>query len=111
MHDQHPSAALLKQAIACGNVSGRSVDKFRSFGLTAVPSLMVGPPIIDECYANLECRVTDTRMVNKYCFFVLEVAKAWIRGAVTDPDAIHHLGRGVFKVSGKIVRTRSRARL
>jgi flavin reductase (DIM6/NTAB) family NADH-FMN oxidoreductase RutF len=29
-----------------------------------------------ECYANLECRVLDTRMVNKYNFFILEVVGA-----------------------------------
>ena len=30
-----------------------------------------------ECFANLECKVVETRLVNKYNLFVLEVLAAW----------------------------------
>jgi flavin reductase (DIM6/NTAB) family NADH-FMN oxidoreductase RutF len=32
----------------------------------------VAAPLVSECFANLECRVADTRLVNKYNLFVLE---------------------------------------
>ena len=76
---------LAKQVVKVGNCSGRDVDKFAAFGLTPKPASMVQPPLIDECFANLECRVVDTRMVNAYNFFVLEVVKAWHDPAGKDP--------------------------
>jgi hypothetical protein len=32
-------------------------------------------------------------MLNKYCFFVLEVVKAWIDPKVKNPRTIHHHGK------------------
>jgi flavin reductase (DIM6/NTAB) family NADH-FMN oxidoreductase RutF len=68
-----PTVDLAKKVVACGNSSGRKVDKFQAFGLTPVAATHVKPPLIDECYANLECKVVDTRMASKYNLFILEV--------------------------------------
>jgi flavin reductase (DIM6/NTAB) family NADH-FMN oxidoreductase RutF len=103
-----PTVELAEKVVACGNSSGREVDKFESFGLTPVAASKVKAPLIAECYANLECRVVDTRAVAKYCLFILEVLKAWIDPARKRPRTIHHLGRGVFMVAGKTIRLRSR---
>lgn len=103
-----PTVALAKQVVGCGNASGARIDKFEAFGLTPVPALRVKAPLVAECYANLECKVVDTRLVAKYCFFVLEVVKAWIDPAVERPRTIHHLGRGRFMVAGKMVTLPSR---
>ncbi len=96
-----PTVELARKVVACGNTSGREVDKFAAFGLTPVPASRVGAPLIDECYASLECRVADTRLVRSYDFFVLEVVKAWVARARTPPRTIHHRGRGVFMVAGR----------
>ena len=103
-----PTLPLAVQVVGCGNTSGRRIDKFAKFGLTAVASSTVGAPRIEECYANLECKVVDTRMVARYNMFVLEVLKAWIDRAISEPRTIHHAGRGVFVVAGKTVRLPSR---
>jgi flavin reductase (DIM6/NTAB) family NADH-FMN oxidoreductase RutF len=103
-----PTVDLAQQVVAVGNSSGRKTDKFAAFGLTSVPASLVPAPLIDECYANLECRVVDTRMVNKYNFFVLEVVKAWIDPKVKDPKTIHHRGKGVFVVDGETIKLASR---
>lgn len=105
-----PSAELAAQVVACGNSSGRRVDKFTAFGLTAAPAKLVGAPLVADCWANLECRVADTRLMNRYNFFVLEVVKAWIDPAVKDPRTLHHRGRGVFMVAGESIRLPSRAK-
>jgi len=99
-----PTVELASKVVGVGNTSGRDIDKFKIFALTAVPASLVKAPLIDECYANLECKVVDTVMVNKYNFFVLEVVKAWIDPAVKHPQTIHHLGRGVFMVAGKTIK-------
>ncbi|MCR4304097.1 MAG: flavin reductase family protein [Gallionella sp.] len=103
-----PAAELAKQVAGIGNCSGKKVDKFRKFKLTPLPASLVAPPLIAECYANLECRVTDTRMVNKYNLFVLEVIKAWIDTSIKNPRTLHHQGNGVFMVAGKTIKLPSR---
>ena len=103
-----PNVEIAEKVVGCGNTSGADVDKFERFGLTARPAARVGAPLIEECFANLECRVVDTGMVAKYCLFVLEVVKAWIDPAVKLPRTIHHLGRGNFMVGGERIKLKSK---
>ncbi len=103
-----PTESLVKQVVGIGNCSGSEFDKFRKFKLTPRPASLIEPPLIAECYANLECRVVDTRMVNKYNFFVLEVVKAWVDRAKSNPRTIHHRGKGYFMVAGKVIKLPSR---
>ncbi|MBI3773475.1 MAG: flavin reductase family protein [Gammaproteobacteria bacterium] len=103
-----PTVDLAKAVVGCGNTSGRKLDKFQAFDLTPVTASLVKTPLIDECYANLECTVVDTRMVNKYNFFILEVLKAWIDPKIKDPETIHHRGRGTFMVAGETIKLPSR---
>ena len=103
-----PTVDLARKVVQCGNTSGRRVDKFKRFGLTPVASSHVDVPRIDECYANLECRIADARMVDRYNLFVLEVVKAWIDPSAKKPRTIHHAGRGAFVVDGETIRLRSR---
>lgn len=103
-----PSVELAKQVVGVGNCSGSKLDKFRKFKLTAMPAAQVAAPLIAECYANLECKVVDTRMVNKYNFFVLEVVKAWIDPAQKNPRTLHHQGKGVFMVAGEKIKLPSK---
>ncbi|HXX58979.1 MAG TPA: flavin reductase family protein [Thermodesulfovibrionales bacterium] len=103
-----PTVELAEKVVGCGNTSGRRVDKFKTFGLTPASPSRVSAPLIDECPANLECRVVDTRMVAKYNFFILEVVKAWIDPSRKNGQTIHHLGRGVFMIAGKTVKLPSK---
>lgn len=103
-----PGVELAPKVVRVGNTSGRDLDKFKKFSLTAAPASLVKAPLIEECFANLECRVVDTSMVNKYNFFVLEVVKAWIDPGAAHPQTIHHLGKGVFMVAGKQIRLPSK---
>jgi flavin reductase (DIM6/NTAB) family NADH-FMN oxidoreductase RutF len=86
------------------------VDKFERFGLTALPASRVKAPLVKECYANLECRVVDTQLVQHYNFFVLQVLKAWIDPARKNPRTVHHRGRGEFMVAGRTLRLASTAK-
>jgi flavin reductase (DIM6/NTAB) family NADH-FMN oxidoreductase RutF len=103
-----PTVELAKQVVGIGNCSGSQVDKFKKFKLTAMPALQVAAPLIGECYANLECKVVDTRMMNKYSFFVLEVVKAWIDPARKNPRTLHHQGKGVFMLAGDTIKLPSK---
>ncbi len=103
-----PTKELAKQAVACGNASGRKVDKFAAFGLTPEAGAIVKAPLIHECYANLECRIADGRLAEKYNFFILEVVKAWIDPEKKDPRTIHHRGNGLFSIDGRTIRVASK---
>jgi flavin reductase (DIM6/NTAB) family NADH-FMN oxidoreductase RutF len=103
-----PAANLAKKVVAAGNSSGRKVDKFAAFGLTPVSASRVAPPLIAECYANLECRVEDARLVQKYNFFVLRVVKAWIAPTKKRSRTLHHMGMGNFMIAGRTVKLPSR---
>ena len=102
-----PTVELAKTVVACGNTSGQSVDKFKKFGLTPVVAACVKSPLIAECYASLECKVVDMKLVTEYNFFVLEVVQAWIDPTQKKPRTIHHQGEGEFMLPGRIIRLRS----
>jgi flavin reductase (DIM6/NTAB) family NADH-FMN oxidoreductase RutF len=103
-----PTLELAEKMVGCGNSSGRTIDKFKVFGLTQATASCVKAPLIDECYANLECKIVDGKMIAKYNLFVLEVIKAWINPAMKDPRTIHHRGRGVFMVAGETIKLPSK---
>jgi flavin reductase (DIM6/NTAB) family NADH-FMN oxidoreductase RutF len=93
MRNQHPD----------GGAGGEGGGLRQYLRLTPEPASLVAAPLIAECYANLECKVVDTRMVTKYNFFILEVFKAWIDPLRKSPRTIHHLGRGAFMVAGRTI--------
>lgn len=103
-----PTAELAGQVVRCGNCHGARVDKFRKFGLTPEPASEVAAPLIEECFASLEARVVDTRLVNRYGLFVLEIVKAWADARWKAPRTLHHRGYGAFMVAGETLRLRSR---
>ncbi|MEQ8254357.1 MAG: flavin reductase family protein [Smithellaceae bacterium] len=105
-----PTVGIAEKVVGCGNVHGDKVNKFVKFGLTAKPASLVGAPLIDECYANFECRVVDTKMVAKYGLFVVEVVKAWIDPAVKNPDTIHHFGKDNFMVAGERIKVKTKVK-
>lgn len=102
-----PTAGIAKQTVACGNVSGAKTDKFAKFGLTPRAASLVKAPLIDECYASLECRLKDASMAGKYNLFVLEVVKAWA-DAPGKAKTIHHLGKDAFMVAGRTIKVPSK---
>ena len=105
-----PARNLASRVVEVGNSSGRDLDKFQAFGLTPRPAKRVAPPLVAECFANLECKVTDTRLVNSYNLFVLEVLQAWIDPARAHAKTLHHQGYGRFVVDGPTIELPSKMR-
>ena len=79
-----PTLEIADKAVKCGKISGSETDKFTAFELTTCKAEMVAAPLIEGCYANLECRVADTSLVKRYGLFIVEVVKAWINPDVRD---------------------------
>jgi flavin reductase (DIM6/NTAB) family NADH-FMN oxidoreductase RutF len=98
-----PTVDLVRAVIGIGNSHGSDVDKFAEFGLTAVDATKVGAPLIAECYANFECKLTDMSLINRFSVFVFEVVKAHVATWPRYPTTVHYRGDGVFMVSGRNV--------
>ena len=105
-----PGLKLAPKVVEVGNCSGRDLNKFAAFGLTQKPAERVTPPLVAECFANLECKVADTRLVNRYNVFILEVLKAWTDPRQKNPKTIHHHGYGKFVVDGETIKLKSKMR-
>jgi len=103
-----PGADLAQKVVAIGNISGDELDKFKKFKLTSKQGEKVSAPLIEQCIANIECRVIDTRMVNKYNLFILEAVKGWTNNSRKEKRTLHHQGNGTFHVDGKIIDLRDR---
>jgi flavin reductase (DIM6/NTAB) family NADH-FMN oxidoreductase RutF len=103
-----PTTDMAKKVVGIGNCSGRDVDKFSKFKLTAIRAEKVGAPLIEECYANFECRLFDGRLIKRYNFFVFEVVKAHVAASPKYPRTLHFRGDGVFMVSGGTIKLASR---
>jgi flavin reductase (DIM6/NTAB) family NADH-FMN oxidoreductase RutF len=95
-----PTVDLAPKVVDIGNTSGRTIDKFAEFGLTAVPAARVKAPLIGECFASFECKLVDSSLIKKYSQFVFEVVKAHVAPSPAYPRTIHYRGSGVFMISG-----------
>lgn len=105
-----PARKLAAKVVKVGNCSGRAIDKFEAFGLTRLSASKVKAPLIADCFTNLECKVVDTALVNRYNLFVLEVVAAWRDPKQKNPKTIHHAGYGRFVVDGRILTLKSKMR-
>lgn len=103
-----PTAAMAKQVVGIGNCSGADVDKFKKFKLTPVAAKKVKAPLVAECFVNLECKLYDTTLVNKYNFFIFKIVKAHAATGLKTPRTLHYQGEGAFMVAGKTIKLRSK---
>jgi flavin reductase (DIM6/NTAB) family NADH-FMN oxidoreductase RutF len=94
-----PTVDMSKTAVSIGACSGAEINKFEKFHLTPLPAEHVNAPLIKECYANIECRVTDH--IKNHGIFVLDAAAAWIDEKRKEKRLFHATGDGRFIADGE----------
>lgn len=94
-----PTVDLLDKIVGIGTCSGADTDKFAKFKLTAMPGKHVGAPLIEECLANIECKVVD--LIEKHNIVVLEAVAACEDPARKERRTVHAVGDGTFIVDGR----------
>ncbi len=94
-----PTVDMLDEVVGIGTCSGKDTDKFSRFGLTPVKAETVRSPLIKECLANIECKVTD--IVAKHDIVVLEGLVAYVDAARKERRTVHAVGDGTFIVDGR----------
>ncbi|MGD0387312.1 MAG: flavin reductase family protein [Tepidisphaeraceae bacterium] len=103
-----PTTDMARKVVGIGNCSGSEIDKFKKFKLTAIPASKVQAPLIQECYANFECKIFDAGLVDRYNFFIFEVVKAHVAVSPKYPRTLHYRGDGVFMLSGRNIKLPSK---
>jgi len=119
-----PGIGLLNTVHSVGSVSGREVDKFKKFSLTAAltsdnyfsrtgflivashaPAEKVKPTIIAECGAYLECRISQFISIESHELLICEVIRAVADDTLFDgawiPEkegTLHFLGGNAYGV-------------
>lgn len=94
-----PTVDLLDKVVGIGTCSGADIDKFSRFALTPVPAQYVRAPLINECLANIECKVID--IIERHNILVLEGLAAHFNTAREEKRTIHAVGDGTFIVDGQ----------
>jgi flavin reductase (DIM6/NTAB) family NADH-FMN oxidoreductase RutF len=94
-----PTIDMLDKIVGIGTCSGRDTDKFAEFNLTPVRAKFVRPPLVKECFANIECKVID--FVRKHNIVVLEAVAAYTDPARKEKRTVHAVGDGTFIVDGR----------
>ena len=79
-----------KTIFLCGNVSGRTADKFATAGLRKEEAESVDAPRLAETLGALECRVRQTIEVGDHTLFIGEVTRTIFRA---EAPRLHHLDR------------------
>lgn len=103
-----PTVDLAEKVVDIGNCSGETTDKFETFGLPCAPARDVAVPLIADCLANIECRVADTSLVDRYNLFILEAVRIWIDADRRERRTLHHRGDGTFTIDGRVIDLRER---
>ncbi|RLG52828.1 MAG: flavin reductase family protein [Thermoproteota archaeon] len=99
-----PSAEMWRKVLKCGRVSGRAADKWKLAELTPKPAKKVKPPIIEECYAHLECTLEKEIPLGDHTVFVGRVVAAYaneglFKEGVLDVAKVspcYHIGEDFF---------------
>ncbi len=94
-----PTVDMLDKIIGIGTCSGSGADKFEKFKLTPMAGRAVKAPLIKECLANIECRVTD--IIKRHHIVVLEAVAACFDSVRKEKRTIHAVGDGTFVVDGR----------
>jgi len=93
-----PTVDMIDTVVGVGICSGSDTDKFTKFNLSRLPAKHVGAPLIRECLANIECRVTD--IVSPHNIVILQGVAAYFDYERAEKRMLHAVGDGTFIVDG-----------
>jgi len=99
---------LAGQVLFCGRRSGEDVDKFKATGLTVGKARKVNAPIVNECVAHIECKVSETISKGDHVLVIGDVVAAYVRRDVFSGlydlkrfKPLLHLGNDVFATTSE----------
>ncbi len=79
-----PSAEQVEIADVCGTLSGKELDKFARFELTAMKGMLKNAPMIEECPISMECLLRKSLDLGSHTLFIGEVVSSYVDERVLD---------------------------
>lgn len=73
-----PGEDLADATFFCGTNRGSDIDKFKKMNLTPLNAEHIEAPLIKECIANLECRLSGKLNTGDHTIFAGEVLNAYV---------------------------------
>ena len=108
-----PASSLVDAVLGCGTTSGhKGVDKWERFGLSRQKAQKIKAPLINETFANLECRISQIVDMGASSLLMAQIVSAQVDDQyfadgklVFDGnlELLHHLGGDRFCVSNKMI--------
>ncbi|MEM3401758.1 MAG: flavin reductase family protein [Candidatus Hadarchaeales archaeon] len=96
-----PTMELLEKIKKCGSTSGRSIEKFKEFGLTPRPASKIRTPLVEECIAHLECKLVKIVETGDHMLFIGEIVAASADEGIFENEMMN-MGRAklVYHIGG-----------
>lgn len=69
-----PDVSLAAEAVKCGRISGRELDKAASYGIRMEKAEEISADLVAESEAAIECRVVEEMEAGDHILFVAQVA-------------------------------------
>ncbi len=79
-----PNKDQVELADGCGTLSGRDLNKFEHFKVTAELGTLKQAPMIAECPVSMECKLEHTVELDSHTVFIAEVVSSYVDAAVLD---------------------------
>ena len=103
-----PTFDQLETVVGIGVIHKREADKFERFGLHRESGSLVKAPIITECLAAIECKLTD--YIEDHGLLIFEGVKLWENTDKNDTRVCHANGDGTFFADGEFRNLREEMR-
>jgi len=98
-----PTLEILQAVYACGQLTGRSFDKFKKTNLTPIPGKKIKAPAIQECIAHIECTLEDKHKTGDHTIFIGKILEAYANIGIFNETydlkrarMLYHLGGNNF---------------
>ncbi|CUU04211.1 NADH-FMN oxidoreductase RutF, flavin reductase (DIM6/NTAB) family [Candidatus Thermokryptus mobilis] len=107
-----PTLKILKEVYFCGKNSGKEIDKFKATKLKRLKAKFISAPLVDDCIANLECKVEKIYPAGDHNLIIGRVLRAIVEENLFDERlkveleearTVHHLGGKFFTVPGEVI--------
>lgn len=104
-----PGPNLLKTVHFCGMHSGRDLDKMRHLTVSATRGKNASPLAVQECLANIECRIRDVVTIGNRPLLCAEVIsiqanpRMYDNGWLPHVRLIHHEEGHVYRIGNERV--------
>jgi len=82
-----PGKEIALAAWKCGQLSGRSANKFEELGLKSLPAAEIKAPLIKGSIAAFECRLVNQYTTGDHAFFVGEIVAS--HGDANNPEHLY----------------------